>query len=89
MDCGAEANLVGREWAQENGFIPQKKKNPYQMITVSGKAMGDGGMILYETGPLTLAIEGREMTVNFDIADIQYEAILGTPWLYEHNPDID
>jgi hypothetical protein len=52
-------------------------------VTILGDPIAyGGGIINLKTGPIQLTIEGRPITMSFDILLLgKDEAILGMPWL--------
>jgi len=49
-----------------------------------------GGIINLETGLVMTRIEGREITMNFDILPLgNNKVVLGMPWLQEYNLKIN
>jgi len=49
-----------------------------------------GGIINLKIGLVIIRIEGKEITINFDILPLgNDEVVLGMPWLQEYNLKID
>ncbi|CAG8981637.1 hypothetical protein HYALB_00013707, partial [Hymenoscyphus albidus] len=71
--------------------VPVKKTIPYQLTVVDGTEIGyQNGIIDHSTIPTKTNIEGHCSDTQFDIVEMgSKEAILGMPWIREHNPDID
>jgi hypothetical protein len=49
----------------------------------------NGGIVIKETIPISVEIQGHWERVNFDVTRISiYDAVLGLLWLAQHNPTI-
>jgi hypothetical protein len=91
VDSGATRNHIAPQTAERLGIPYREKEHPYPLVTISGEPVPYGdGIINLETGPIQVDIEGRSITVNFDILPLGTdEAVLGMTWLKEYNPKID
>ena len=91
IDLGATSNFIfPATIARIN--IPFTRIRPYELQIVDGTHINHNqGIIDQGTVPSKLVIENRHASeVQFDIALIRrHQAILGMPWIREHNPEID
>jgi len=85
LDSGSQLNLMDLYFAKQNNI-------PYNSETNLPKVAGIGGnqSILGETLPISLKYKNHNCKTKFYIVDLpSYCAILGTDWLYTHNPTIN
>jgi hypothetical protein len=90
IDSGATGNFMSpKTLARIN--IPIRSIGAYLLQTVDGTNVNHNeGIINKATIPSKLRTDGHTSEVQFDIAPIgDTEAILGMPWIKEHNPEID
>ena len=91
IDSGATGNFISpKALARLN--IPITKIKPYVLQVVDGTKIDyQDGIIDQGTVPSKLrSKDGHVSDVQFDIATTgKHEAILGMPWIREHNPEID
>jgi hypothetical protein len=91
IDSGATGNFIStRALARLN--IPIIKVEPYQLQVVDGSSVEhNAGIVDQGTVPSLLESEdGHKTMVQFDITPLgRHEALLGMPWIREHNPEID
>ena len=91
IDCGATGNYISPRTVSRIN-IPFKSITPYSLEVVDGTKINyQEGVIDQGTIPSKLVTpDGHTSFVQFDIALIgKHEAILGMPWIKEHNPEID
>ena len=91
VDSGATRNHISPAAVERMGLPHRQKRDPYPLVTISGDPIAYGGGVIHlETGPIQIVIEGRPVTMSFDILPLgKDEAVLGMPWLQEYNPRID
>ena len=73
------------------GLLHRDKENPYLLVTISGDPITYGdGIIRIEIGLVEVEIEGRRVSISFDILLLgKNEAVLGMLFFREFNPRID
>lgn len=91
VDSGAGGNYLSPN-ALKQLNIPVEETTPYKLRGVDGNLLEyQDGVVNRCTTPTRLQTpEGHQADVQFDIAGIgRHQAILGMPWIREHNPIID
>ena len=92
IDSGATGNFLDPRVVAENEYTAQRKKHPYRLTLVDGENTDyNDGWVNRETTELTMVMaRGHKESIQFDITAIgHHQAILGMPWLKQHNPRID
>ena len=85
LDSGSQLNLMDVYYAKENN-IPYNENS--KLPSVSG--IGGDQLILGKTLPISLKYGNHICQAEFYIVDLpSYCAILGTDWLFTHNPTIN
>ena len=85
FDSGSQLNLIEVYFVKEYNI-------PYSTQSNSPRVTGIGGkqQILGKISPVSIQYENRICKTQFYIVDLpSYCAILGTEWLFTHNPTID
>src|SRR3954453_11661559 len=89
IDSEATGNFITPQFIARAKISTQQKLTPVQINTIDGKPF-DEGTLGEETTPVPMNFEHHLEMIQFDTAKIaRYDAILGMPWLEEHNPNID
>ena len=90
IDSGATGNFLDLTLATQLGLVRITKTVPEAVHAVDGSEL-TSGMIRYQTEPLLMRCENGHMEqLSFDLIDTPtFGAILGIPWLQQHNPKID
>src|SRR5271168_2043437 len=88
IDCGATGRgFYDTEKAHERNLTIYKIKNPKRLFVADGSP-SSAGDITHATD-LTIEINGHTETMTFYLTNLgRYEALLGKPWLYVHDPQI-
>ena len=91
VDSGAHGNFISHQMVMKYDIPWRLKERPYELITVDGAPTTFGqGWIKMETQPLILKCQQHHEWICLDITDTaRHAAILGNPWLMEHNPTIN
>lgn len=92
IDSGAQGNFMNMEYAIANPQIRiEDKYAPYPLALLGGKDAGLDGWVRRQTQPLRMTMpSGHTEFITFGLLDIgRHSAILGTPWLRRHNPDVN
>jgi len=85
IDSGSQLNLMDLYFAKENNIT---FKSDDSIPQVSG--IGGNQRILGRTFPISLTYGNHKSYTQFYIIDLaSYSCILGTDWLFTHNPTID
>jgi len=85
FDSGSQLNLIDVYFVKEYNI-------PYSTQSNSPRVTGIGGkqQILGKISPVSIQYENRICKTQFYVVDLSsYCAILGTEWLFTHNPTID
>jgi len=69
----------------------RQKENPYPLVTILGDPISyRDSIIRLETGPVEVKIEGRKVTISFNILLLgKDKAVLGMLFLQEYNLKIN
>jgi hypothetical protein len=87
---GATGNFIDTKLVE--AFKLWNKQEPYQLFVVDRTTIGlEKGIVTQETDSLVLEqIGGHSEDIHLDIVTLgRHQVILGMPWLYKHNPQID
>ena len=86
VDSGANANLVASSW-MDSAHVKALPRVTHKSITFAN-GQSDHSQHILPCAPMRLRTHREKLT--FDVIDLQgYDAILGKPWLTQHNPHID
>lgn len=86
IDSGASHDYISSKFVHENGIKPTSR------VITTTVALADGTKVSANevTKNLNIKIQNFFDSVKFYVFPIAgYDAILGKPWLYRHNPDIN
>ncbi len=84
LDCGANRNYVSREFLDRHRIPWKCEESQYRT------AGGDMRRVMGHSGPVRLQLSGHRSRPNLlVISEPEYDVILGTPWLFDHNPRIN
>ena len=87
LDSGATGNFISKKLVETMKFDTVRKSIPTSVRLADGRIMQT---ISHSTNRLVLRLGNWDTLVTFDILDIHnFDVIIGVPWLYEHNPDIN
>ena len=92
IDLGAIINVLALDIVQDINISRYKKARPYQLQLVNDENyIHNKGQINQETKELEIRMPQRHTEIiTFDIVPIvDYQIILGTPWLRKYNPTIN
>jgi len=85
---GATEDFIDQEFCHKYQIRTTKAKNPREIYLADGEPSLMGPVTHIATVPIDIGAH-REIT-TFQVAKLQnHEAILGMPWLKNHNPRID
>ena len=89
IDCGATGRgFYHTEKAHERNLTIYKLTKPKRLFVANGSP-SLAGDITHATD-LTIEINGHTETMTFYLTNLgRYEALLGKPWLYVHDPQIN
>ena len=88
IDSGATEDFIDQEFCHKYQIRTTKAKNPREIYLADGEPSSMGPVTHIATVPMDIGAH-REIT-TFQVAKLQnHEAILGMPWLKNHNPRID
>ena len=88
IDSGAGGKFIDQNYARAAGFKLRKLETPLQAYNMDGTENKRGTIKTYVN--LDLEINGRKTNTDLLVTGLGKEQIiLGFPWLYEHNPDIN
>lgn len=88
IDSGAAGNFIGEQCANFH-HIPIVKKQHSMVVQLADSSICPNNTIYYETIPL-LIYHHVDETIVFDVVPkLNYDIILGVPWLRKHRPSID
>ena len=90
INSRAMGNFLDLILAAKFNISQVKKKEPEPVRAVDGSEL-TSGQIQYQNVPLTIVCEnGHTKVLVFYLIDTpSFGAILGVPWLQDHNPQID
>jgi len=87
IDSGASGNFISKRLVDKYGIATRKKKKGYELIAVDGSPLPN---VDNETILLPMAVQQHYEEVVLDIVEMaRHDIVLGTPWLKQHNPNID
>lgn len=91
MDCGAEENYIDPRVVNRLQLPWKDKDEPYIVENLEGEEFQyEDGRITREIDHLKVFVEGRNQGISFDIIPMRrHDIVLGYPWLYQQNPDIN
>jgi hypothetical protein len=92
IDTGATGNFISPRVVRQLNLGTQVKAKSYTLAVVNGKPIdGEQGIVDVETDVMFFEMPGGHLEkMSFDITNIgRHDAILGTPWMRKHNPEID
>lgn len=85
VDCGSETNAVSQKFVEEIGILTTKADRATVVVYADGQEC-----VVDQTACLTVQLGHYSQKLNFLVVpDCKYQAILGKPWLVQHNPVID
>jgi Retroviral aspartyl protease len=88
VDSGAGGTFMDQNYARKHGFNLTKLKYPITARNVDGTKNKQGTIQYYMD--LDLHVNGKTNTEQFLITGLgNQKIILGLPWLWEHNPEIN
>jgi hypothetical protein len=88
IDCGATGMFVDRSFVKIHGFPTFPLEQPRSLTVIDGRPISSGAVTDGVT--MRLRIGSHTETTNFYVCDLgSFAAVLGLPWLKEHNPVID
>jgi len=88
IDSGATEDFIDQQFCHKYQMWTTKAKNPREIYLADGEPSSMGPVTHIATVPMDIGAH-REIT-TFHVAKLQnHEAILGMPWLKNHNPRID
>ena len=88
IDSGATEDMIDSEVCKKHGIKMIKAKNPREIYLADGKPRAMGPVT--HLTKVSMDISSHRVLATFQVANLQHhEAILGIPWLREHNPTID
>ncbi len=88
IDSGAEDNLIDHDLALQLGCEWQPLEKAIPAIALNGKCFAQ---VTHLSSPIHLLISGNHHEyMHFKIiANLHSPVVLGYPWLFQHNPQID
>ncbi|QSS48817.1 hypothetical protein I7I53_08944 [Histoplasma capsulatum var. duboisii H88] len=87
LDSGVTGIFMKKEYAANVRTWNKGKKEVYQLQGLGETSLG---RVDTETDPMIMKIGDHEETVQFDVTETgEYNIILGYPWLWRHNPEIN
>ena len=90
IDSGAMGRFIHPAFVKKWDVPIVQRPKPYQLTLLDGTGAGSDGWIRYRTGGIKMIVNGHEEVVTFDVAPIgRHDIVLGTLWLFSHNPSID
>jgi len=88
IDSGATEDFIDQEFCNKYQIRTKKAKSPREIYLADGEPSSMGPVTHIATVPMDIGAH-REIT-TFQVAKLQnHEAILGMPWLKNHNPRIN
>jgi len=88
IDSGATEDFIDQEFCHKYKIRTTKAKNPREIYLADGEPSSMGPVTHIATVPMDIGAHSEITT--FQVAKLQnHEAILGMPWLKNHNPRID
>ena len=86
LDSGSQLNLISKKALQAAGLQQVLKKDPYSTRVANGKTMPGQHMVLKETKPSLMEIQGHTEMITLDVLEMaHHDVILGLTWLRKHN----
>ena len=88
IDSGASRNFLSQRIAEELELHAErpKSKNDFTLHLADGTTRKSPGIVTN----VKLHINGHEEILRFNLAEIERDdVILGKPWLFKHNPQVD
>jgi hypothetical protein len=88
IDSGATGNFMSPDTVKRLN-VPVRSINPYDLTVVDGTDH-DAGKVTKGTIPTKMTIGRHTEEIQMDVVPMgRHEAILGMPWIKQHNPEID
>jgi hypothetical protein len=88
IDCGAMENFIDRRFAEQQQLPPMKKTVPQRVLAIDGQEL-IGGPITHEA-IVTLTINNHWEEIKLHYITIGNSPIIvGLPWLWKYNPNIN
>ena len=79
-------NVISFEFLAKNGVKTERKRLASDLYGFDGKRV-EGKVDREVTAQVKTM--GREISVTFDVVDCARDALLGYPWLRDHNPIVN
>ena len=88
IDSGSNGNYIRKSFLNRAGIMASPKKQPYGLEAVNGTDINSGGKVTEEIS-IRLDLTEHSERITLDVIDqMNYELILGMPWLEKHDPVI-
>jgi predicted aspartyl protease len=88
IDCGATENFIDRQFVEQQQLPLMKKAVPQRVLAVDGRELV-GRPVTHEA-TVTLTINDHREEIKLHCITIgNSPIIIGLPWLWKHNPNIN
>jgi hypothetical protein len=88
LDCGATGLFIDKTFVEKNGLKTRTLPRPLKVFNVDGSPNSMGQIT--EEVSLLVSHKGHKEIAVFEVTNLgKTNVILGQPWLYKHNPEIN
>ena len=81
IDSGATGSYMSRKLVLEEGWATIVKPRPYFIITMDGSPLGSGSINAEIIPQIITTKRGHVERISFNVVNIDYQLILGMPWI--------
>lgn len=86
IDSRATSEFISNQFVEENQIPTKPKEFPLQPVAIDGHSLGK----INQEVQAELQIGPHTEKITLDVANIgKHPIILGAPWLYRHNPQVN
>jgi hypothetical protein len=88
LDCGVTGLFIDKTFVEKNGLKTCTLPHPLKVFNVDGSPNSMGQIT--EEVSLSVSHKGHKEIAVFEVTNLgKTNVILGQPWLYKHNPEIN